>query len=365
MDLGSNATSSSAVPNMQAYNFDTFEDDVSKGNEHINVGTGFSTAESTPMTAAPTVQPEFDIGNVPLLEQDGHEGQESADPQEKQKKGGWPKGKKRKKSLKDVNAPRQPLTGYVRFMNERRDRVRADNPNLSFSEITKLLGSEWSKLQQIEKQRYLEEAEKDKERYQKELEAYHQTEAYKLFVKKQAASKRKAEGLDEVESSAVNGNAASDTLDIESHRDDEDARDLPTFDIPIFTEEFLDHNKAREAELRQLRKQNTEYEEQNAILSKHIDNMKSAIEKLEVEAVQQRNNNVALHQHLETLRSLLTSNFSAVPLPGSSEVPTLETVDTYMAKLHAIILDSPQENEGLISNVRDIVRRLNLEGDKL
>ena len=68
-----------------------------------------------------------------------------------------------------------------------------------------------------------------------------------------------------------------------SHDAGKENEDIPgTFDIPIFTEEFLDHNKAREAELRQLRKQNTEYEEQNAILSKHIENMKAAIDKLEV-----------------------------------------------------------------------------------
>lgn len=51
-----------------------------------------------------------------------------------------------------MNAPRQPLTGYVRFLNERREAVRSENPGLSFSEITKLLGSEWTKLPQHEKQ---------------------------------------------------------------------------------------------------------------------------------------------------------------------------------------------------------------------
>ena len=56
--------------------------------------------------------------------------------------------------MKDENAPRQPLTGYVRFLNERREKVRTDNANLSFSEITKLLGAEWSKLPQHEKQRW-------------------------------------------------------------------------------------------------------------------------------------------------------------------------------------------------------------------
>jgi len=41
------------------------------------------------------------------------------------------------------------------------------------------------------KQNYLDDAEKDKERYLKELEAYHQTEAYKLFLHKQQEKKRK------------------------------------------------------------------------------------------------------------------------------------------------------------------------------
>ena len=54
--------------------------------------------------------------------------------------------------MKDVNAPRMPLTGYVRFLNERREKVRAENPGMAFSELTKLLGSEWSRLPQHEKQ---------------------------------------------------------------------------------------------------------------------------------------------------------------------------------------------------------------------
>ena len=76
----------------------------------------------------------------------------------------------------------------------------------------------------------------------------------------------------------------------------------------------------RESELRQLRRQNTEYEEQNAILSKHVDNMKQAIDKLEMEAVQQRNNNSALQQHLDILRTTLVANFARVSLPGTEDV---------------------------------------------
>lgn len=66
------------------------------------------------------------------------------------KKRGWPKGKKRKKIL--PNGPKAPVTGYVRFLNERREQIRTLHPDLPFPEITKMLGAEWSKLQLSEKQ---------------------------------------------------------------------------------------------------------------------------------------------------------------------------------------------------------------------
>jgi predicted RNase H-like nuclease (RuvC/YqgF family) len=132
-----------------------------------------------------------------------------------------------------------------------------------------------------------------------------------------------------------------------------------TLDLPIFTEEFLDHNKLREQELRQLRKLNTEYEEQNAILSKHIDNMKSAIEKLEVESVQQKNNNSALNQHLTHLRTILSRSFAGIAIPGSNETPNLDNIDHYMIKLHSkLTKEKNRENEALFERVRGIVSGL-------
>merc|ERR1712098_166388 len=100
----------------------------------------------------------------------------------------------------------------------------------------------------------------------------------------------------------------------EPQRDRENSN---TFDIPIFTEEFLDHNKARELELKQLRKQSSEFEEQNAVLGKHIESMKSAITKLEVDTVQQRQNNAALQHQLDQLRQLVVSQFKNLKYPAS------------------------------------------------
>lgn len=50
------------------------------------------------------------------------------------------------------NGPKAPVTGYVRFLNERREHMRARYPDLPFPEITKRLGAEWTRLSQHDKQ---------------------------------------------------------------------------------------------------------------------------------------------------------------------------------------------------------------------
>ncbi|KAL6082289.1 hypothetical protein STEG23_031316, partial [Scotinomys teguina] len=137
-----------------------------------------------------TNNPEFveDLSQGQLLQSESSnavEGNEQRhEDEQRSKRGGWSKGRKRKKPLRDSNAPKSPLTGYVRFMNERREQLRAKRPEVPFPEITRMLGNEWSKLPPEEKQRYLDEADRDKERYMKELEQYQKTEAYKVFSRK-------------------------------------------------------------------------------------------------------------------------------------------------------------------------------------
>nr|XP_008168395.1 high mobility group protein 20A-like isoform X7 [Chrysemys picta bellii]XP_042711417.1 high mobility group protein 20A-like isoform X7 [Chrysemys picta bellii] len=112
--------------------------------------------------------------------------QGSSEP--KKRKGGWPKGKKRKPP-KEFSAPRAPTTGYVIFLNERRIKTKAERPDLPFTEITKMLAAQWSQLSQAGKQKYIKEAEKDKQRYMKELKAYQDSEAYQAFLERRAVHK--------------------------------------------------------------------------------------------------------------------------------------------------------------------------------
>lgn len=152
-----------------------------------------------------------------------------------------------------------------------------------------------------------------------------------------------------------------DRSEIDSHRSDASANNqVGVFDIPIFTEEFLDHNKVREAELRQLRKAAAEYEEQNSALRKHVETLQAAVSRLEAETDQQRRHSAALQHHLDSLRDVLANSFAHLPLPGYEETtPTSQTVDTYMAHLRSIIQEGSPENAGLIAAARDIISRIN------
>lgn len=77
---------------------------------------------------------------------------------------------------------------------------------------------------------------------------------------------------------------------------------------------------AREAELRRLRKANVEFEEQNAVLQKHISDMYSAKERLEAELGQDELRTQALHRHLLAIKHTLVSSLSTVALPGQNHV---------------------------------------------
>jgi len=129
-------------------------------------------------------------------------------------------------------------------------------------------------------------------------------------------------------------------------------------DIPIFTEEFLNYNKARENELRKLRKVNTEFEEQNAILSKHIENMKKGIDKLEGERKEQQSEINALQRHLAKLRQVISRSFIDIQIPGEADPITLESVDSFVAKLQQYIQENSKENLELTSKIKDIIASL-------
>ncbi|XP_018410143.1 PREDICTED: high mobility group protein 20A [Nanorana parkeri] len=302
--------------------------------------------------------------HAPIAQQEGHDHQlqhqlveqqhllegaerRQEEEQPRPRRGGWTKGRKRKRSPRDNNAPKAPLTGYVRFMNERREQLRAERPDVPFPEITRIVGSEWSKLPAHEKQRFLDEADRDKERYTKELQQYQKTEAFRSYSRK---SQNRQKGRQQRQE-------GSRTMPTDPEKESV-LKERSVFEIPIFTEEFLNHSKARETELRQLRKSNMEYEERNAALQKHVESMRSAVQRLEAELQQEQGRSSLLQQHLQNVRQTLAHCLQAIPIPGTTETPTLETIDSYMSRLQSAVLTHPKESEALISGVIEVLSQL-------
>ena len=256
------------------------------------------------------------------------------------KKRGWPKGKRRKKLFKDGNPKKTRVTGYVLFMNQRREALMKENIGLSFAEITKILGEEWSAMAPDKKSIFLNAAEKQREANFKKLKTHQQSEVLKKQTKNSA-----------------NVNVSSGS----SSRLDGRRMSSKGFDDPIFTESFLDYNKAKESELHQLNRTNAEYEQHNFVLEGHIDNLKNAIIKLESETQLQTSKNKSLDSKLLYFKELLCIAFSSISLPNTTEFPSVQNIDSYLQQMCNILELSNGENAQFASAVYDAMTAVSFQ----
>jgi high mobility group protein B1 len=89
---------------------------------------------------------------------------------------GWepPKGEKgkKRKRVKDPNAPKRALSAFFWFCNDERPKVKATMPDSTVGDVAKELGKRWNTISGSEKSKYEALAAKDKARYEKENNAY-------------------------------------------------------------------------------------------------------------------------------------------------------------------------------------------------
>ncbi|XP_074644059.1 SWI/SNF-related matrix-associated actin-dependent regulator of chromatin subfamily E member 1-related-like [Tubulanus polymorphus] len=259
------------------------------------------------------------------------------------RKGGWPKGKKRRKDITDPNAPKAPNTGYVLFALDRRKIVSALRPELSFSQVTKILGSEWSSLPPTEKQKYIDRGEADKKKYIKDLEIYQKSEAYQEYLKKKK-QKSIAEGgdasyldlgaqdsdllyckvCDKLFSSQHNKkehmfgkqhlNAVKGEFEQELHNqetvtinsDDSQDSDDEGVNVGRFVNKFLAKNLEREMEIRQLQRTLKIERTKHINLCKQVTEMRELEVKLEQELAMMKNYYISLNAQIDALKMVPT-----------------------------------------------------------
>ncbi|CAB3999733.1 High mobility group 20A [Paramuricea clavata] len=313
-------------------------------------------------------------------------------------------GKRKQKLLwRDENAPKPPLSAYLQFLSKNRDAVRSQNPGVAVNELTKVLGTMWSEMPLDKKQSYLDQAERDKKQYMTELEQYQKTDSYKSFVQERektlkvlkqeekaspgshlicipcnkwfenahnfrehVKSRKHQRNILEAQTRGKKSKKSTLTVRQDDHTVETVAqRKAPTqgipasksatqvnnfpdmsavsegdLNVPVFSDAFLHYNKSRESELRKLRKATTELEEQNAILSKHIDNLNTAIGKLEDEKTESAQDIETLEPFLKSFHEFVSRHFCKSGLSDADTQLTELNIREFLLKLHKIYSSS-------------------------
>ena len=94
------------------------------------------------------------------------------------------KSKKRGSKKEKKEGPKKPLSGFMFFSQDRRKSLKEEKPDLKITEASVLIGAEWKKLTDTDKEPYMKMAKDDKERYEQEKEKF------------ESAPKKKAEAAD-------------------------------------------------------------------------------------------------------------------------------------------------------------------------
>ncbi|XP_061550254.1 thymocyte selection-associated high mobility group box protein TOX isoform X4 [Phycodurus eques] len=78
----------------------------------------------------------------------------------------------KKKKRKDPNEPVKPVSAYALFFRDTQANIKAQNPNATFGEVSKIVASMWDGLGEEQKQAYKKKTETAKKEYLKQLAAY-------------------------------------------------------------------------------------------------------------------------------------------------------------------------------------------------
>lgn len=129
--------------------------------------------------------------------------------------------------------------------------------------------------------------------------------------------------------------------------------------IPIFTEQFLDHNRKIDSELRMLRRSNNDFEQQNAVLEKHVENMKNGITRLTDETTHLSMENNRLQTYLDSLRTKLALAFETLSIPTEPMGANADNIDKYMNDLYSMEINQ-SNGHALLNKAKDIIRKVDL-----
>jgi hypothetical protein len=109
---------------------------------------------------------------------------------------------KKKPSKETSNKPKRPLSAYNLFFKAERERIlknikqpshkpRRSHGKIGFADLARNVAERWKSLDALERRRFEELATQDKDRYEREVEAWNQARVKKLTVKSEQATNAK------------------------------------------------------------------------------------------------------------------------------------------------------------------------------
>ena len=90
-------------------------------------------------------------------------------------KGHWNQPKRRAK--KDPDAPKRPMSAFLKFSKTRRKKVREENPNVSNTDVSRLLGEIWRNATDEEKAPYVETEIIERNKYKEVMKKWKEEKA--------------------------------------------------------------------------------------------------------------------------------------------------------------------------------------------
>lgn len=82
-------------------------------------------------------------------------------------------GPRRRRRIRDANAPRKPPSSFLLFAMDHFDQLKEQHPNWTVAQVGRAAGRMWSRCAEEDKRRYEEEAAVLRAKYHEEREAYH------------------------------------------------------------------------------------------------------------------------------------------------------------------------------------------------
>ena len=98
---------------------------------------------------------------------------------------------KKRKMMKDPNAPKRPASAYILFCNEARPKIIKKQPGLSAADVMKDLGAKWAKTSEKTKKPYIDASNEASDKYKADKKAYEESEDGKAFITAAAIEKKK------------------------------------------------------------------------------------------------------------------------------------------------------------------------------